>query len=372
MYDDPTFRPTTAENVTVHMLFAIMFFQYATRNWEDAEQQARLNSQSNIHYHYCLGMFYQLSTSHTVQDVQALALICMHLRNFPKPGASWMLARIAMTLAIELGLHRSVKRWAPESNTLSELDIEMRRRTFWTILTVNITLSGKLGRPMPLRNGDYDTEYPSPIDDDYIPGEGVEPPRPMKCNHEIGIQAFKIIPHYLELYSTIYSISRRPDTYIATVNKLEAKIRAWKEDLPSGLVNGEMGHNEQEGRVFALYAQSWSLEFRLLLRHPSVSMTTDPDFNAESMRICVESARQMLRVVRQLQQYKSLDTTWYNTSIYVMALTTTLFSQWEKRGAVSAADLASLKSEMDMWLDIMAVIGTLLGKYYLVDSTRLR
>lgn len=362
MYDDPNFRPTIAETVTVHMLFAIMFFQYATRNWEDAEQQASLNSQSNMHYHYCLGMFYQLACSHTAQDVQALALICMHLRNFPKPGASWMLSRMSMTLAIELGLHRSIKRWAPDSNTLSELDIEMRRRTFWVILAVNITLSGKLGRPMPLRNEDYDVETPSPIDDDYVPGEGVEPPNPIKCNHEIGIQAFKLIPYYLELYATIYSISRRPETYIATVNKLEAKIRTWKEELPLELVNGELGHNEQEGRVFALYAQSWSQEFRLLLRHPSVSMTTDPDFNAESMRICVESSRQMLGVVRQLQKYKSLDTTWYNTSVYVMALTTTLFAQWEKRGGTSTADLAALREEMDIWLAIMGDIGSLLGE----------
>ncbi|KAI9648203.1 hypothetical protein NHQ30_002835 [Ciborinia camelliae] len=361
MYDDPNFRPTTAENVTVHMLFAIMFFQYATRNSEDTEQQSTLNSQSNMHYHYCLGMFYQLACSHTVQDVQALALICMHLRNFPKPGASWKLARMAMTLAIELGLHRSIKRWAPDSNTLSELDIEMRRRTFWVILTVNVTLSGKLGRPMPLRNEDYDVEIPSPIDDDYVPGEGVESPHPIKCNHEIGIQAFRIIPCYLELYATIYSISRRPETYVATVNRLEAKVRAWKEELPLELVNGELGHNEQEGRVFALYAQSWAQEFRLLLRHPSVSMTTDPDFNAESMRICVESSRQMLGVVRQLHKYKSLDTTWYNTSVYVMALTTTLFAQWEKRGRTSTADLAALREEMDIWLEIMGDIGSLLG-----------
>lgn len=371
MYDEPNFRPTPAELVNVHMVFAIMFFQYATRNWEDAEEQANLNSQSNLHYHYCLGLFYQLACSHTPQDVQALALICLHLRNFPKPGASWIVARMAMTLALELGFHRSQKRWAPESNTLSELDLEMRRRTFWMILTVNVTLSGKLGRPMPLRNEDYDVELPSPIDDDYIPGEGVEPPHPIKCNHEIGIVAFKIIPLYLELYSTIYSISRRPDTYIATVNRLEAKIRAWKDELPLELVNGEMGHNEQEGRVFALYAQSWAQEFRLLLRHPSVSMTTDPDFNAESMRICVESSRQMLRVVHQLQKYKSLDTTWYNTSVYVMALTTTLFSQWEKRHTISPADLAALKEEMDLWLSIMGDIGSLLGKLLLIDLNQL-
>jgi hypothetical protein len=148
---------------------------------------------------------------------------------------------------------------------------------------------------------------------------------------------------------------------VSEVNALEAKLRAWKDGIPANLVKGEAGENEQEGRVFALYAQVWALEFRLLLRHPSVSLTNDTAFNAESMRVCVESSRQMLGVVRQLQKFKCLDTTWYNSAVYVMAITTTLFAQWDKRNEISAADLAALKEEMDIWLDIMGDVGSLLG-----------
>ncbi|PQE31486.1 hypothetical protein CJF32_00008079 [Rutstroemia sp. NJR-2017a WRK4] len=366
MYDDSTFRPSTAETVMVHTVFAIMYFQYAVRNYEDAAQQANLTTQCNTHYHYALSHYYQLCASRSVHDIQAMALLCMLLRNFPKPGASWMLARTAMSFAIELGLHRSVKRCAPDVMP-SPLQIEMRRRVFWVILTINITLSGKLGRPMPFRIEDYDAEMPQTIDDDLEDENDPNIYRPTKSLHEIGIQAFKLIPLYLELYSSIYSIGRRSENYVQLVNAFEAKIRAWKDALPAELVDGKLGANEQEGRVFALYAQSWPLEFRLLLRHPSVSMTTDPDFNAESMRICVESSRQMLGVVRQLQKFKSLDTTWYNTAVYVMAITTTLFAQWEKRGNTTTADLAALKEEMDIWLEIMGDLGALLG-----SGTRLR
>jgi hypothetical protein len=70
----------------------------------------------------------------------------------------------------------------------------------------------------------------------------------------------------------------------------------------------------------------------------------------------------MLSAVRKLQKYKSLDTTWYNSAVYVMAITTTLFAQWEKRGETSAADLAALREEMDIWLDIMGDVGILLGE----------
>lgn len=340
-----------------------MFFQYAARNWEDPAQQANLTHSSNMHYHYSLSKFYQLTCSHTFGDVQALTLICVHLRNFPKPGASWILTQTTIALAIELGLHRSAKRWAPDSIP-NPLDVEMRKRTFWALLAIHVTLSGKLGRPMAFRLEDFDVELPEPVDDELLSENGLDTSRPGKCLHNIGLHAIRILPLYMELYATIYAVRRpSPENYISTINSLESKLRTWKENLPTDLVKGEAGQNEQEGRVFALYAQIWALEFRLLLRHPSVSMTTDAAFTAENMRICVESSRQMLGVVMQLQKYKSLDTTWYNSAVYVMAITTTLFAQWDKRGDVSAADLAALRDEMDKWLDIMGDVGALLGMF---------
>jgi hypothetical protein len=265
-----------------------------------------------------------------------------------------------MSLAIELGLHRSVKRWAPETLP-NPLEIEMRKRTFWSLLTIHVTLSGKLGRPLALRLEDFDVEMPEPLDDELLSEKELDTSRSGKCLHNIGLQAYRIELLFMELYSTIYAVRRYPETYISTVNSLEAKLRAWKEGLPAELVKGDAAMNDQEGRVFALYAQVFALEFRILLRHPSVSMTNDSNFNAESMRICVESARQMLGVVRQLQKFKSLDTTWYNSAVYVMAITTILFAQWERRHETSAADLAALREEMDIWLEIMGDIGSLIG-----------
>lgn len=360
MYDDPTFQPTAAEKVMVHTLFSIMFFQYAARNWEDKTQRETLNNQSNIHYHYSLGLLYQLVTSHTFQDVQALTLVCAHLRNFPKPGASWLLTQITMSLGIELGIHRSSKRWAPEFAP-NPLEAEMRTRTFWGLLAIHVTLSGKLGRPMPLGLDDFDAEIPDPVDDELLSEKGLDTSRPGKCVHNIGLAAFRIVPLYIEMYNTVYAIRRRPENYVSTVIRLESKLRDYKERLPPELVNGA-GNAENENQVFPLYVDMWTLEFRLLLRHPSMSVTSDISFNKESARICADASRQMLGHVQKLQKYKSLDTTWYNAAVYLMALTTTLFTQWNKRGDTSIADLTRLRGEMNIWLDIMEEVGQLLGK----------
>jgi len=230
---------------------------------------------------------------------------------------------------------------------------------------------------MPLKLIDFDIEYPDLIDDDLISEAGIDTSRPGRCINSIGLTGWKLTPLFIELYDTIYAVRRSPETYIQTVNRLEAGLQSWLDNRPSEIIKGESGFNEQEGRIFALYAQIWALEFRLLLRHPSVSMTLDANFNAESMRICLDCSRQMLNIVVQLQKLKSLDTTWYNTSVYVMAITLTLFAQWEKRNETTAADLAALREEMDTWLDIMGEMGNLLGEslrsftIYITDSFRI-
>ncbi|KAL9042907.1 MAG: hypothetical protein Q9214_003649, partial [Letrouitia sp. 1 TL-2023] len=122
MYDDSSFEPTVAEKVIVHCVFALLFWQWVLRNYDDAAQQADLNRRSNHHYHYALGFYPELMASHTLQDVQALAMLSLHMRAFPKPGACWMMTSVTLNLAIELGLHRSCRSWAPTSPKKSLLE----------------------------------------------------------------------------------------------------------------------------------------------------------------------------------------------------------------------------------------------------------
>jgi len=360
MYDDPTFRPTHSQLVIVHMVFAIMFFHFSARNQADKATKDSLTIRSNAHYHYSLSFFYQISSSHSVEDVQALTLICLHLRNFPKPGASWMLTQTTMSLAIELGLHRSVKRWMTDVAP-SLLEVQMRQRIFYALLAVHVTLSGKLNRPIMFKLEDIDVELPEPVDDDLLSENGLDLSRPGNCAHKIGLLTFSMTLLFLEMYTTIYAVRADPKDYIPSVTRLEAKLRDWKESLPAELVRGDSGESESEGRVFALYAQLWALELRLLLRHPSKTATNDAKFNAESMKICVESSQQMLRAVLEIQKYKSLDTTWYQVAVYVMAITVTLYDKLEKRNKVTLAEFATLQEDMNSWLNVLGEVGELIG-----------
>jgi len=272
-----------------------------------------------------------------------------------------MLTQTTMSLAIELGLHRSVKRWVTDVAP-SLLEVQMRQRIFWTLLAVHVTLSGKLNRPLMFKLEDFDVELPEPVDDDLLSDNGLDLSRPGICTHKIGLLTYSMVLLFLEMYTTIYAVRAKAEEYIPAVNRLEAKLRDWKESIPAELVHGDSGGSESEARIFALYAQVWALEFRLLLRHPSKTATNDANFNAESMRICVESSQQMLRAVQEIQKYKSLDTTWYQVAVYVMAITVTLYDKLEKRNKITVAEFAALQEDMNSWLNVLGEVGELIGE----------
>ncbi|KAL8785176.1 MAG: hypothetical protein Q9213_003523 [Squamulea squamosa] len=360
MYDDTSFEPCPAEKVIVHCVFAIMLWQFVVRNWENPVQQADFNRRSNLHYHYALSFFGQLMASHTLQDVQAMLMLCIHLRALPKPGACWMMTSTTLNLAIELGLHRSIRSWAPDSRTISILEIEMRKRIFWSLLVIHVIISGKLGRPMALREEDYDVELPQAVDDDLLSQEGIDTSREGKCDFLVGMNSFRFEPICIDLYNNIYAVKRSPQTYIETVLRLEYRIQRYIDSWDTELMHRWDSANDVT-KVYPLYIKMWPLEFRLLLRHPSLSLTSSIEFNNESLTICMDISKQILIIVKQLQAWKSLDSNWQTGALFVLAISTTLFGHWERRDELTLAGFEVLKEDMQSWLSIMGDMGRLLG-----------
>lgn len=360
MYDDPSFKPSPAEEVTVHCVFAIMLWQFVVRNWENPVQQADFNRRSNLHYHYALGFFRQLMASHTLQDVQAMAMLCIHLRALPKPGACWMMTSTTLNMAIELGLHRSMRSWAPASRKISVLEIELRKRIFWSVLVVHIVISGKLGRPMALREEDYDVELPQAVDDNLLSEDGIDTSKEGKCEFLVGMTSFEFEPICIDLYNNIYAVKRSPQTYIETVLRLENRIQRYVDSWDVDQLR-EWSLADDVTKVYPMYIRMWPLEFRLLLRHPSLSLTSSTEFNDESLSICMDISKQILGIIKQLQAWKSLDSNWQTGALFVLAVSTTLFGHWERRDELTLAGFEELKEDMKAWLSIMGDMGRLLG-----------
>lgn len=353
--NEPGFQPTPAETVNVHMMLATLKYQISARNGDPS-----MMDQAHKHYRYSLSFFPQLLHGHKWQDVQALAMVCHHMRNFPKPGAAWIMVSTTFLLAIELGLHRSTKAWA-DSNKMDKLEIEMRKRIFWTLHALSTNLSGKLGRPMALTVEDIDVEFPEPVND-CLPGEDANLTPFRKCSFQVGIQIAKYTVWSLELFRTIYAVRSSPQMYEQTVRRLEDGINQWREEIPAEL--SDPTRASQEDYIFALYLEFWDLEYQLLVHHPAVCRSTNPEFINSNLDKCLAAAQKMLLNCNEMIKIRSLDIPWINAVVYIAAIFTTLFISFQRKDSMTSVDMTKLRSDMSQWVDVMGVCGSLLGKSF--------
>lgn len=352
--NDANFMPTAAEIMTMHMMLATIQYQIATRN----SQQSALAEESHAHYHYALSFYTEiLLKKHTWQCIQALTMICNHLRNFPKPGPAWIMTSITHLYAIELGLHRSVKAWG-KLDEMTKLDIEMRKRVFWTLHALQVNLNGRLGRPMPLSLEDIDVEYPEPMND-CLPGEEAKLDAAHQCSFHVGIQVAKYSSLETELYKTIYAVRHSPHEYVDNLKRLEAKVQQWKEQIPFQL--RDPSRASVDDHIFALYLEYWHQAYHLLLHHPAVCRSTDPAIVSSNLDKCLDAAQKMLHNCTGMMHMKSLDIPWINTVVYIAATFTTLFISSTRKDQLSPVDMTKLKGDMAMWVDVIGECDQFLG-----------
>ena len=107
-------------------------------------------------------------------SVQARLSQCYYLLTQSRINHCWNLFGTVSRLIFALGLNRNRK--PDPSNGLSQLESELRRRTFWCAYTLDAYLSGALGRPRSFHDEDIDAELPACVDDDMLKSKQVVSP----------------------------------------------------------------------------------------------------------------------------------------------------------------------------------------------------
>jgi hypothetical protein len=345
------YQPSTAEVVTVHMLLSSMYFQIYARN---SDEQCLRDSIQN--YHYAISFVPELIANHTLEDIQALTMICVHLRCQRRPGAAWWFTDTVLSLAVESGLHRSASAWQDSSIEYTPHHLEMRKRVFWTLLFTHTLLSVNLGRPMPLRCQDFDIEIPHAIDDD-LPSDG-NLSSWRKCTYRAGIETAKLMPTCMRIHSTMYAVNSTGHCD-ADLQKLGEELDAFEAQRPVELKVGE--HTKDEARVAALYLDHMVGECQLLLHHPVMCRARSPIAIARNFDKCLSWIKKILAAAVQLKTFKSLDTTRLTARLYLLAIFTTLFITHQRRKELTQSDLEHFKLDMGLWLDVLGDVGHLLG-----------
>ncbi|AET40152.1 Asg1p Ecym_5397 [Eremothecium cymbalariae DBVPG len=179
-----------------------------------------------------------IANTQSLEAIQTLCLLFMFAQCSARPSAGYMYLSLAMKSALREGLHRNL---TPEASmSFSPIEIEMRKRVFYTIYRMDVMLNTMLGLPRSISKEDFDQELPLTISDSCITEEGILRNKGSDILGSTGVtnQHTKLVMIMDEIANTLYS--PRLDNVVShsVISDLELKLRAWLDQLPPELVPG--------------------------------------------------------------------------------------------------------------------------------------
>lgn len=180
-----------------------------------------------------------------LRALQCLVLIAQYSMLTPTRTAAYWVVGTAMKLCQELGLTEEATITKSSSGkALNALEIDMRRRLFWIVVSMEFGLSHSLGRPScySVTHDNVDVKFFELVDDRYITAKEIKPeakPVLPKC---IAVHFFKMRLLQLEVRKALYlnRCETPVDDQDPWFSQMLAKIDHWvatcpKHDDGSGL-----------------------------------------------------------------------------------------------------------------------------------------
>ncbi|KAL4954643.1 fungal-specific transcription factor domain-containing protein [Aspergillus filifer] len=193
----------------------------------------------------------------SLMQVEVLTLLAWASNILGRVRTAYCYSGIATRLALSLGMHRSAARHV----TLTPVERESRRRTWWVLYFFDRFSASKLGQPLTVRDEDIDVEMPSM--DGLTKEEMAEFLDPR--NLVINIKLARIIGNIL---TQIYGIPKATKgLYINQVHSILKQLRAWHDELPPDMRVRERGTPRPVASLHLAYNQCIIQTTRPVLLH---------------------------------------------------------------------------------------------------------
>ncbi|KAF5693046.1 transcription activator [Fusarium denticulatum] len=240
----------------------------------------------------------------SLMQVEVLTLLAWASNILGRIRTAYCYSGIAMRLAQSLGMHRSASRYT----TLTPVERESRRRTWWVLYFFDRFSASKLGQPITVRDDDIDVEMPSM--DGLTKDEMAEFLDPQ--NLITNIKLAKIIGNIL---THIYGIPKATNgLYIHQVHGILKQLREWHDELQPELRVKERGTPRPVASLHLAYNQCIIQTTRPVLLHlfktqfqlgSKVREDASPRQNVSSITLalaesCVNAAQASSRIVEGL------------------------------------------------------------------------
>lgn len=176
--------------------------------------------------------------------IQTIVMMIMYLQCLARLSTCYLYIGIAMRSALKEGLHRNLLIFQSSKRRLDPIEIDTRKRLFFTIYKMDIYINSLLGLPRSVNEDEFDQEFPEELDDENVTREGLNYEEQNGrlsssgcANHHTKLMM--VMSHVVkELYPIkVKNTSNKPDGLGVheRVTKLEVELKAWLDNLPPEL-----------------------------------------------------------------------------------------------------------------------------------------
>ncbi|PLB49339.1 putative transcriptional activator protein acu-15 [Aspergillus steynii IBT 23096] len=212
---------------------AVLFMIFAISQEHTVPKSPSVGAEMSVRYFRAAS--HQLSKeqgSVRLASIQVRLCQCLWFLSQSRINHCWSLFGTIARLIFALGLHRNRHAF---SNSMTQVEIECRRRTFWSAYSLDNYLSMALGRPRTFNDKDIDQELPSCVDDDDVHGN-IDRSAP-SCGRGLSVMFGPI--NYARLcrvlsgiLGDVYSIQPMSITErLAHTKKYMKDLKAWRMDM---------------------------------------------------------------------------------------------------------------------------------------------
>ncbi|KAG0380021.1 hypothetical protein BGX24_010531 [Mortierella sp. AD032] len=264
-----------------------------------------------------------------ISTVQALLLMSHHQYAVGNYSGGWLYTGMATRIAHDIGLHRQ------DFQVNEPIEAEIRKRVWWAVYIADRLGGGVLGRPLNLRDKEYNVQMPS---DDWINEIGgddeveypYEPERIVSCRL---LWAVKLFMQMGNVLNTMHCIEAEINgAFLADISKtqlpqLHNSLTSWFLSLPNELMytpytmspNSNHPPSPPTALMHMFYYTTLTMLHRPYLR-PVNSAAIDSNFLVSSRNICTAAATNVCHIADSLMLHGQLrDTCYYGMACLLAA-----------------------------------------------------
>lgn len=279
-----------------------------------------------------------------MRNIEALTLLTIYHLRSASSHALWYLIGHAMRACIDLGLHRKLHETALDPHT-----IQMRRRLFWTVYSLDCVISTTLGRPPAIASYHIDLGLPDEIQfsgpsfSASLPREPSQTESSNEGRESISLPLYFIRLRLIEanIYDTVYRTNQVLPSVFAKVPEILESLEELRGTLQSC--------TSFSGRSRLEAAMHWNRAVCLLLR-PFLS-DLQPSHNY--YQTCLRGAGSICQALKRLQLHDGGHSFIAVQTIFVAGVTI-LYCIWTKPAEVWSISLGNDIRACSSVLSVMA------------------